>query len=318
VRVAKELGIPSILLVDGLAVGRNPLYRLGLLPRLKVSLATSVYRMLNVGGLRGTSGVERVLVMNEASREEIIRHGVDDRRVKVVGSPEYDDLARKERDVDAPERNRRLRARLGITEGRPVVLFAHQSLFLPRREEQEFIRQLMHAVRACDGVLLVKFHPRCKENPADWRAWAEQEGFTATEVVFVRDWSPSIEVVRLSSACVTVYSTVALEALVLGTPLILIQYLNTESILPYGEKYGAAIAVRSPTEFRDAIVRAVTDAETRATLRRNAQVALVSELGGFNGRSLERSSEAVLDLLRRTDSDNSGLRSERGGYPSRL
>ena len=316
VRVAKELGVPAILIVDGLAVGRNPHYRLKLLPRLRVFIATSVLKMFDVRGLRGTSGVERVLVMNEGSRDETIRHGVEKSRVWVVGSPEYDDLARKERDVCAPDRNRRLRASLGIGEDRPVVLFAHQSLFLPRTEEQALIRQMMHAVRGCDGVLLVKFHPGCDENPRDWQLWARQEGFAGHEAVFVRDWSPSIEAVRLSAACVTVYSTVALEALVLDTPLILIQYLNSESLLPYGEKYGAAIAVGSPAELRDAIVRTVTDADTRARLRRNAQMALVSELGGFDGRSLERSSEAILDLLRRTSSDSLGLKSDRGECPS--
>jgi glycosyltransferase involved in cell wall biosynthesis len=315
VRVAEELQIPSVLLVDGLALGRNPRYRLAPLPRLKVLLATLVHRMLRVGGLRGTSGVDRILVMNETSREEIIRHGVDHRRVAVVGSPEYDELARIERELDAIEVNRRTRDRLGLIEGRPVVLFAHQSLFLPRREEEAFIRELMNGVRACDGILIVKFHPRSGEDLEDWRAWAAREGFVPDQVVFLRDWSSSIEAVRMSAACVTVYSTVAVEALVLGTPLVLIQYLNTESVLPYAEKYGAAIAVRSPNELRDAIVRAVTDEGTRAALRQNAQTALVSELGGFDDRSLERSCGEILGLLGHPESGGPQLEAGRGKRP---
>lgn len=316
IRVANELAIPNLLIVDGLAVGGNPNYRLKLLPRLKISIASSLIKLLNVRGRRGTSGVERILVMNEDSREEIIGHGVDARRVLVVGSPEYDEVARTEKNDCAEEKNRQLRIDLGIGASQPVILFAHQSLFLPKLQEQDMIREMMHAARACDGILLIKFHPRCGENPSQWKAWARQEGFTETEAVFLRDWSPSIDAVRMSAACITVYSTVALEALVLGTPLILINYLNTTSILPYAEKYGAAIAAASPLELREAIVRAVSDVHTRVRLQRNGMKALISELGGHDGRSLERTAQAVLELIRNSGSQHSGSMSERSQRPS--
>lgn len=310
VRVAKELGIPTILIFDGLEPGRNSRYRLTLLPRLKACIAEWVFKRLNVGGLRGTSGVDRILVMNEGSREQLVEYGVDRSRVLVVGSPEYEALATGEGNLCGPDENPQLRATLGIEENRPIVLFAHQSLFLPKSEERALIRQMLLAVRDCEGTLLVKLHPRSDEDPDEWGAWARLAGFTEHESIFIRDWSPSIDTVRQSAACVTVYSTMAVEVLILGVPLILIQYLNTESVLPFGQKYGAALSVWGPEELRDAIVRAVTDDDTRARLRKNGPMALVSELGGFDGRSLERSSEAIFELLRRTRSP--GLESEAG------
>ena len=55
-RAAKALAIPVVLMVDGLAVGRNPRFRLGVVRAIRASVAGWIWRGLGAGGPRGQRG----------------------------------------------------------------------------------------------------------------------------------------------------------------------------------------------------------------------------------------------------------------------
>jgi hypothetical protein len=106
-----------------------------------------------------------------------------------------------------------------------------------------------------------------------------------------------VEAVRLCTVCVTIYSTVAMEALVFRKPLILIQYVNVPYLLPYGQHYGAALEVESPKALEQAIVSLLTDEDAKQRLARGLDVAIEKELLGLNGQSAERMVSELIGLI---------------------
>lgn len=299
VRAARGLGVPTVLIPDGLIVPPNPRHRLPPLRRGKAILAGWVQRGLGMGGPRGTSGTDLILAMNDGARRELVRLGVDPARILVTGSPQYLHLAENLPAIAAAHDPGRLRKALGIPERRPVVFFAHQTLFLGDEEERELIRTLAVGARGAGATLLVKFHPRSYDQPAAWRAWADAERFGPAEIVFLKEGWSSLEVMSACSVCVTVYSTTALEAMIFRKPLIVIDYVNSERVLTYAADYGVALAARSPAELQSAIASILRDARLVGDLERNRPVAMRAELGGTDSRgSLQRMFGAVERLVR--------------------
>jgi hypothetical protein len=291
---ARRAGIPIVLIPDGLVVPENPRYRPSLFLRIKRSVRTGLRALLRAGGVRGTSGVNLVLVMNEMGRDTMIGQGVAPDRICAVGSPEYDFLAAAMRDFRADEAIAAIRTRLGIDAQRPVVFFAHQTL---DGGERVLIRTIIETARMNGAVALIKFHPRSRESPSDWVTWAARCGFGKQEAVFVREECTSVEAVQACSVCVTVYSTIALEAMICGRPLVLVQYANVPYALPYGERYGAAMDAQSPGELQEAVQRILNRPEVGAQLVRRAREAVAVELCGLDERSQVRMVDAIAQTI---------------------
>ncbi len=313
---ARSANIPSVLIPDGLVLPPNPDYRPPLSLNLRNELKTWVCRKVGLEGLRGESGVEMVLLYNDSARQAFIDRGIAPARVRAVGSPEYEALARTLRDTDQAEELRRsakLRKSLGLKPDGPVAAFAHQPV-ATRRDLRQIARAMILAARACGGAAVVKFHPRSSESPQAWRDWARGQGFADDEIAFAKTECTSIDVVTLSTAVVTIFSTVGLEALICKKPLVLVQYLRVVSRLPYDEAYGAALGAVNPGQLQGLIVSALSDHQVQQQLKRNAEVAIDRELLGLDGKSTQRMKRAVLELIQASsDSPAPGGGSETEG-----
>jgi hypothetical protein len=298
IRAARPRCIATVMVPDGLVLPPNPAYRRSLWRRLRGVLSLLFQRTLGVGGVRGTSDADLVLVMSEIGRRAFAQMGIAAERIRVVGSCEYDALAKSSGGPLSAAEEQALRGRLGLAHGRPVIFFAHQ--VVPTREEtQAFVRMMISAARRCGGTLLVKFHPRGEDRPDAWRRWAGGEGYGNEDVVFARTECTTIDAVRLCAVCVTYFSTTVLEAFVWRTPVVLIQCVNAWFRLTYGSDYGAAIDVMRPEDLEPAIVSAATDPAVREQLGCGAEAALRKELFGLDGRSAERMADSVIDLIER-------------------
>jgi glycosyltransferase involved in cell wall biosynthesis len=312
VQVVRGMGVPVVLIPDGLVLPPNPRFSAGVVQDFKEVVKRWTRRVLGIVGDRGTSGVDLILVMNETGRQEFIRLGVSPERVVTTGSAEYDALARQVRSAGGVQEVREVRERLGLPADRPIVLFAHQGVVYGTETARQLVQDIAAAARSCGAALLVKFHPRSTEYPDAWRQWAAAAGLAGEDLVFVREECTSIEAARLCAVCATAFSTVALEALVCGKPLVLINYLNVPIRLDYGRRYGGAIEAPSPGQLADAIVSVVTDAAVRDRLRRGAERVIQAELGGLDGRSAERMVQAVSGLLERRMRAEAVTRPHRG------
>ena len=306
VRVARKRGIATVLIPDGLVLIPNRKHKGPLAARV----ATCIQRWLGVASSRGTSGVDAVVAMNEAGKQALVHGGVRQDKVVVVGSTEYDELAKRLAAGATPAPREELRRRLGLPQDRPIVFFAHQTL---DGTDEQLFRAMVDGVRRCGAVLLVKLHPRGDQFPQNWRDWAQREHISPQEAVFVREGCTTVEILQASAACVTAFSTVALEAFVCNCPLVLIQYLDVEFSLPYGRQYGAALDANSPGELADAIVTAVSDEPTRRKLARGRQLAIQGELLGLDGQSSRRIVDAIVQTI---EQKQRGLARPSGADPS--
>jgi glycosyltransferase involved in cell wall biosynthesis len=102
---------------------------------------------------------------------------------------------------------------------------------------------------------------------------------------------------------VTIFSTVALEAMICGKPLVAIHYGATPSTLPYGQEYGAAYDVHSGRQLEKAIAEILTDEGTRRRLVEAIGPVLDNELFGLDGRSTERMESEIMELVRERSGD---------------
>jgi hypothetical protein len=166
---------------------------------------------------------------------------------------------------------------------RPLVL-----LVTKYSEVRTVLPALLDAVRALpDAQLAIKTHPA--ETPDPYRA-------AAAGIPNVRILPASTELaplIRASRAVVTVNSTVALDALVLGVPAMAIGLPNNLS--PFVAA-GALAGAAAPNEIRPALQRLLYDEEFRQRLAATS-AALVEEFRMVpDGRAAERSAAAVLGL----------------------
>jgi hypothetical protein len=298
IRAAKPRGIATVMVPDGVVLPPNPACRRSLWWRFRDAASVFFQRTLEVGGPRGTSGADLFLMMSETGRRAFVQMGIPAEKIRVVGSCEYDVLVRRIGGPLTAQEEQELRARLGLAANRPVILFSHQPVVdLP--EMRHLVWKMAGAARQCGATLLVKFHPRSTDVPAEWRQWTQDAGLSDQDIVWTRTGCTAIEAVRLCAVCITFFSTTAVEAFVWRKPVVLIQCVNTGYVLEYGSQYGAALEAKKPEDLEPAIVSAATDPAVRERLNRGAEEALQKELFGLDGRSAQRMADSVIDLIDR-------------------
>jgi len=236
------------------------------------------------------------MVMNHLGIEVAIGHGAPPDSLRSVGSPEYDKLAKGVRQGTLGIEPGEVRDRFALPHDRPVVTFGHQPLFLGAAVEEDIIRVLMKGARRAEANLLVKFHPRSLQEPDQWRKWADAEGYAPSEIGFANKECTSIEAIVAGDALVTPFSTLSLEAMIIGRPVVLINYLQTWVLLEYGKQYDAALEAQSPDDLADKVYIAVRDEQRRKSLMENARTVLDKELYGLDGKSVERIVSELITL----------------------
>lgn len=193
----------------------------------------------------------------------------------VTGSARLDALRSAVGGLDAAaiERTRR---EAGATEGRALVLFAAKE-----REARRALPALVRAVGAMPDVqLAIKPHPA---ETADVYASAV-DGVANIRVLSTG--APLPELLAAARAVVTINSTVAIDALSLGVPSLVIGLPN--NLTPFVEE-GAMRGADSAEEIRTALAQVLYDQEFRSRIGSRRETA-------GDGRAAARSAEAILRL----------------------
>jgi hypothetical protein len=205
--------------------------------------------------------------------------------VRVTGSPKLDALigslgAATTDDIAAIRRD------IGADTADPIVL-----LTTKESQVRTVLPALVEAVSSIRHVrLVIKPHPGESEHAYD----AAVAGHPQVRVVPAA--SPLAPLLAASRAMVTVNSTVALDAAVAGIPALVIGLPNNLS--PFVEA-GALAGARSAGEITAQLERILYDQEFRQQLERARRVFLDQSGMRSDGRAAARSSEAVLEIVRR-------------------
>jgi glycosyltransferase involved in cell wall biosynthesis len=232
---------------------------------------------------------DRTAVFGAAAQRFLVERGsYPPESLVLTGSPKFDELLERAARWDAAGARRRL----GVGEDESLVVVA--SRFQPIRDTHHAIGPalpaLLRAVEAMDGVrCVIKPHPA--EPAAPYEAALRSGGVSRTRVL-----PPSadlLELLHAGDALVTVESLSAVEALVLGRPVVVLETPNHLRELVEG---GVAVGVPKGGDPAGALWSVLRDPDTREQLA-EARARYLSELAmGVDGRATER----ILALIKET------------------
>jgi len=191
--------------------------------------------------------------------------------IAVTGSARLDELLAQVRTLTA-DAIEAVKRDSGALDGRVLVLFAGKE-----REARRFMPALVEAVRSMPDVqLVIKPHPA--ETPDVYTNVVRD----APNVHVALSSVPLPVLLAAARAVVTVNSTVAIDAISLGVPSLVIGLPNNLS--PFVDA-GVMLGAGSPVEIRQALRRLLYDQEFRSRLERTPE-----------RRAAERSADAILAL----------------------
>lgn len=197
----------------------------------------------------------------------------------VTGSAQFDDLAASVRAL-APADIERVRHEAGAG-SRPLVVFAAKE-----REARPFLPALIEAIGGMPDVqLVIKPHPA--ETPDVYAAAA---GRAANVRVLPAD-ARLPNLLAAAAALVTVNSTVAIDALALGVPVVVVGLPNNLS--PFVEA-GVMAGAGSAGEIRAVLSNLLYNQELLSRLRTDD-----GRAGATHGGAASRSADAILALAQR-------------------
>lgn len=239
---------------------------------------------------------DRTALFGEAAKRILVELGHYPKGSLVLtGSPKFDDLLAAARSWDRTA----LRRRFGLEEGDRLVVVA--SRYRGIRETHQSIGSafpaFVRAVESMDGVhCLVKPHPA--ERPDAYQARLREAG--AAKVRVVSPGTDLMELLHAADALVTVESLSAVEALVLGRPVLI---LNMPTNLREIVEAGAALGVAVGEDPLPALRALLFDAATRERLDAARERYLSHVARGVDGGATGR----ILALIRETAGGVVGL-----------
>lgn len=269
---ARAARIPSVLVQDGVRAVPMAVTspRTGRPPRRVRPAAFSPTR-LDYGGF----GCDRVAVMSDSFAARLVAAGLPEDRIDRTGFVLYDQL------VNEPPG-----PRPDILPPDPFALYAAQPIDVSVGSLIEHYITVHDACRSAGVELVVKAHPRDRRLPS----LAGELARRRPGLRVVTDVAPA-DAIRASAVVLTFFSTMALEALVLGVPVVVLTTLPLEFRLDLGD---AAPVVASHDELPGVLDRLVNDPIERAErLRAGAEVAF-AETHNTDGHAAERVAQSIV------------------------
>ncbi|MGE0452861.1 MAG: UDP-N-acetylglucosamine 2-epimerase [Vicinamibacteria bacterium] len=259
---ARELGVPALGIQHGI-----------LYPRY--------YSYMHAPGEEACPRPDRTAVFGEAARRFLVEEGrYRPESLVVTGSPKFDELLETARSWDAEA----LRRDFGVGPGERLVAVASRYHGI-RRTHQSIGSAFASLVRAVDtlpGVrLVVKPHPA--EPASDYEQAARVLGSQRLRVLPPQ--APLLELLHACDVLVTVESLSAVEALVLGRPVLI---LNMPTNLAEMVEAGAALGVAAGEDPAAALRAALDDPQARDRLAQARARYLHDVAAGVDGQATAR------------------------------
>jgi len=233
---------------------------------------------------------DKTAVSGEYYKNILTRLGsYSDDRVIITGQPKYDILAHANNFFE----KRKIYDKFKIEHKKKLAVLATQPL--PKNENELLFRSIFREIKKLKDIqLVIKLHPN-EYDESLHRNTAKEVGL---DVILTKD----INLFELLNACdvlVTVSSTVALEAMILDKPVIIVDLKNNPDETAF-VKSGAAIGVYKPNDISKAIIKVLNDKETKRKLQNNMKKFVYEHAYRIDGLAYKRIVKLINEMINKS------------------
>lgn len=219
---------------------------------------------------------DKMAVEGPEVKKSFVSKGLPQEKFFVTGQPRYDVLAKKEGMLSREEMYRKL----GIGKKKKIIVLATQ---VPECDEK-VVRAVYNAVKDMnDCVLVVKLHPAERTDAMYQRVRKE----TGIKNILIGKDINLYGLLNASELMMTVFSTTALEAMMLDKPVITINLTGEPDLMPYA-KSGAALGVYDGKDLKDAIEKILNNKKTQQRLKKAREKFVYGMVYKMDGKASER------------------------------
>lgn len=226
---------------------------------------------------------DKMAVTGGAMKNVLIKRNVSPEQLVITGQPRYDIFLRITFSREKTCRE------LGISENKKIIVLTTQPV--SHEENASLLSVVTAAMKEFpEAELVIKLHP--DEKLRWYQRVMKSFSFNA---VIVKD----IDIFELLNSCdvmITLYSTTALEAMILDKPVITINLMNIPDVMPYAES-GAAIGVYRAEDLAHAIKRALYDEETRKMLETGRKRFVYEQAYLIDGKASKRVADLIIKMI---------------------
>jgi UDP-N-acetylglucosamine 2-epimerase len=210
-------------------------------------------------------------------------------RVIITGQPKYDILAHANNFFE----KRKIYDKFKVEYKKKLVVLATQPL--PENENELLFRSVFREIKKLKDIqLVIKLHPN-EYDESLHRNIAKEVGL---DVILTKD----INLFELLNACdvlMTVSSTVALEAMILDKPVIIVD-LKTNPDETAFVKSGAAIGVYKSNDINKAIIKILNDKGTKKKLQNNMKKFVYEHAYRIDGLAYKRIVKLINEMINKS------------------
>jgi hypothetical protein len=236
---------------------------------------------------------DRILVYGPRDKELMVQGHFPEHAIEVTGAPRWDDLCFLREVLDREA----LCARYGLDPKRPIVLLATQGYY-PMQEEDELFRATCAAVKQIPGAqLAVKLHPLDGTLGATTKRYIEIAGDLGVHRLVVRGGRNLYELLRIADVLVALGCNTAIEASLMGVPVVLADLFKHELHKSFLE-HPALLQARDPEELLLALRGALFDDSTRTQMASDREDFISAYCFRADGRAWQRVVNAIEEQVR--------------------
>jgi len=237
---------------------------------------------------------KRIALQGEEVKNDFRRNGVEEERLVVTGAPLYDFIKDGVR-IRKEGNNVKYLEEHGIDLKKGLIVFAsqpHDKKLYKIEEKRRILTGLRRAMANFpDCMLIVKLHPY--ESYEELGDSLERNG--DGNIVVVRD----INIFDLIDVCdllITKWSTCALEAILLGKPVVTINLGGTPDPFPYAANH-VALDVYKEEDILPALRRVLYDRNTKEMLKESRPKFIKKYAYRLDGNATDRILSLIQEMM---------------------
>jgi len=219
------------------------------------------------------------LVQGEYERRLLLKMGYPKKAIRVTGQPRYDFLAYSD---DIFNRDKIIEE-YGLPRNRRFIIWTTQTHGLSKRENIKNVQEILRAMKVLKDKyhLIIKLHPGENQKAPLYKKYFGDKDFAT----IIDGKANTYELIYISDALITKHSTTGIEAIAMGKPILLTEFIKSVDLSLYTD-YGFDYILRS---YRDLIeyVRLIKSGELLDDFERKRAFFIKERLAHF-GNATQR------------------------------